>query len=161
MTLDLRADLDAPIRIVLWAAVVVVGVVALEPAALYLPGSPLVGLAAVSTYLALAHLAIRVTLGSLHRSVRSNANCAEAAGPVAALGPAGAMSFQLASHGAALLLCGFGQLPADIAQTVPYLTLRLGGVLVGLGLIVVAALYRRIASRRAPRPTRPDTVFDG
>jgi hypothetical protein len=156
VTHKLQADLDVPIRIVLWAVVIVVGLVAIEPTTLYLPGSPLVGLATVSTYLALAHLAIRLTLGALSGSAGGDVGRApEASGPVAALGPAGAMSLQIFSHGAALLLCGFGHLPTNLAQAVSYVTLRLGGLLLGLGLTVLTILYFRNAPRCAPIPPGP------
>ena len=69
MTADLRARLDGPIRFALWSVVVVVGVVAIEPTILDLPGSPLVGIAAVAAHLALARLAVGLTADGLARPV--------------------------------------------------------------------------------------------
>jgi hypothetical protein len=108
MNYRLRTDLDVPIRIGLWAVVIVGG----EPAKGSLDGAGTSG---------------------LPRS----------------LGPGAAMTFQIFSHGAAVLLTGLGPLPGDLAEAVPYVTLRLGGLLLGLGVAVTAILYVRT------RPCRP------
>lgn len=141
MTPRLRADLDLPLRIALWTAVVVVAVAAVEPTALYLPGSPLVGLATVGAHLALAHLAIRLTASELQG--------AATAGGEPAADAAAIVSLRTFGHGAAVLACSFGTLPTALDEAVRYVAVRLGGVLVGLGLAVLAAWFSGTRRRMA------------
>ena len=157
MKARLQAELDVAIRLLLWTVVFVVAVVAIEPTALYLPGSPLVGLVAVCTYLALAHLAIGLALAALGRAPGDAVPAGDGAGPWTRLGPGGAMTFKLMSHGAAVLLCGLGSLPGDAASAVPWVTFRLGGVLLALGLVVLTPLGLQVAPRHAPTRALPES----
>lgn len=148
MNRRLGKDLDMPIRIGLWTIVVITGVVTVEPVVLDLPGDPLAGVAAIGLYLALARLAIALALGALREPAGAPFEKPPASDTQHWIGPSGAMSFQIFGYGAALLTCGLGQLPGGLAEALPYVTLRLGALLLGLGLAVRLILHARTRVRR-------------
>jgi hypothetical protein len=137
---SLRGELDLTVRILLWGSALLVGVVAVQPAVLDLPGAPLLALAAATTYLALSHLAIQLTVGAMG-AVPQDQNPQRAFWWARlGTGPGGAMPLILFTHGIAVLLCGVGPLPGDASGAMTFVTTRLGTFLLGLGVCVLALL---------------------
>lgn len=151
-----QAEIGRAGRFLLWTLAAVIGIVAARPEVLELPGSPLFGLFAVVTHLALAHVAVQVTLAAFKGGPERQ--CPGSSPRWAGWDGAGAVPFALVTHAAAVLLCGVGTLPGDLGGVLPFVSQRSGWVLLGLGVIVLSRFPR--PPRRRRRPVRPSPVVE-